>query len=543
MKPSLKARNRRRAWGAVLVGALVAAAAFFLYLGTLAPTVLAFDPPEVFDSPMLQTGAYTLGIGHPTGYPTYMMLTHLFTYLPFGDPAYRTNLASAVYATSAVGVIYCAGLLLTRRVVAAAAGALAFAVSPTFWSQATVAEVYTLNALFVALVLSVLLLWRERRRDRHLLLAAFLVGLSLTHHLTSALLIPAGLVYVFLVDKRKLRDARLLLRGVGLFLLGLTPYLYLPLRAAMEAPLNEADPSTPWRFLLLVTGGSFLLKNLRDAGGGASGPEEPSPPLQAALDALLVRLPEYWGFVSEQFPVVLLPFGALGIWYLISADRPAAALLGVPFVGSLLHGLLYGFEDFFVFLIPAYLVFGLLVAVGLAAAIRWAESAAGTFSPVLRNVLLLALPALALAAPLAGAGANYAEVDRSGDYEGRRTIEAVAQNAEPGATVLHHRSALWYMVLVEQRRRDLTLIDPFETSWVRHEDLVWPDPLDARKSAARYGTDDITGVEAARAAAKKGPVYVLDPEKAYLPGFREAGFDVVRVDENVELYELSVVCC
>ena len=29
----------------------------------------------------------------------------------------------------------------------------------------------------------------------------------------------------------------------------------------MHAPLNEADPSTPWRFLLLVTGGSFLAES------------------------------------------------------------------------------------------------------------------------------------------------------------------------------------------------------------------------------------------------------------------------------------------
>lgn len=538
MKSYLKGQDRNRARGAALVGAVVGAGAFLLYLSTLAPTVLEFEPPETFDSPMLQASAYTLGIGHPTGYPTYMILTHLFTYLPFEDPGYRTNLASAAYAVVAVGAVYGAGLLLSRRIFAAAAGALAFAVSPTFWSQATIAEVYTLNALFIALVLFVLLLWREHRRDRHLLLAAFLTGLSLTHHLTSALLLPAALLFVFLTDGRRLTDAKLLLKGAGLFLVGLTPYLYLPLRAAMEAPLNEADPSTPGRFLLLVTGGSFLLKNLRDVreGGGASGPDEPTAPPQSVLDPLLARLPDYWGFVSEQFPMVLLPFGVLGVLYLISTDRPAAALLGVPFAGSLLHGLLYGFEDFFLFLIPAYLVFGLLVAAGLATVMRWVETTA--VSPMLRNALLLSLCAVALAAPLVGAWGTYAEEDRSGDYEGRRTIEAVAENVEPGATVLHHRSALWYMVLVEERRRDLTLIDPFETSWVRYQDIVWPDPIDAAEAAARYRTGDITGVATARETAKMGPVYVLDPEKACLSEFRNAGFEVVRVGQSTGLYEL-----
>src|SRR3712207_2488461 len=117
------ARHRRR-WGAVLVGVGIAAVVSTLYVRTLAPTVLGFEPPEVFDSAMLQAAVYVLGIGHPTGYPTYMMLTHLFTYLPVGDVAYRVNLASAVYGAAAVIVVYAVGLRLGWRIVPAAAGAL-----------------------------------------------------------------------------------------------------------------------------------------------------------------------------------------------------------------------------------------------------------------------------------------------------------------------------------------------------------------------------------------------------------------------------------
>ena len=56
------------------------------------------------------------------------MLSHLFTYLPFGDCAYRSNLASAAYATLAVAAVFAAGYLLSRRVLGAAAAALAFGV-------------------------------------------------------------------------------------------------------------------------------------------------------------------------------------------------------------------------------------------------------------------------------------------------------------------------------------------------------------------------------------------------------------------------------
>ena len=203
---------------------------------------------------MLQAEASVLGIGHPSGYPTYMMLTHLFTYLPFGDEAHLTNLASAVYGAVSVALFYAISLRLSGRVVAAAAGALAFAVSATFWSQAVITEVYTLNTVFIGLIFLILLVWRDTRGDRYLLLTAFVMGLSLTHHLTSGILLPGGFAFIFLTERRKLFETRLMLKGLGLFLLGLTPYIYLPIRALMNAPLTEADPSTLGRFLLLVTG-------------------------------------------------------------------------------------------------------------------------------------------------------------------------------------------------------------------------------------------------------------------------------------------------
>src|SRR5215203_5255781 len=123
-----------RRWGAALLGGAVAIFVGILYIGTLAPTVLPYSAPDTLDPPMLQAEVSALGVGHPTG----LMLTHLFTYLPIGDPAYRVNLASAVYGVAAVLVVYLAGLRIARRAVAAAAGALAFGLSGAFWSQAVI---------------------------------------------------------------------------------------------------------------------------------------------------------------------------------------------------------------------------------------------------------------------------------------------------------------------------------------------------------------------------------------------------------------------
>ncbi|MBA3615277.1 MAG: glycosyltransferase family 117 protein [Rubrobacter sp.] len=531
MNPSSGSIGSPRRRGAALLGGAVAIFVAVLYIGTLAPTVLPYGVPDTLDSPMLQAEVSVLGVGHPTGYPTYTMLTHLFTYLPFGDPAYRVNLASAVYGVAAVLAVYLAGLRLGRRAVAAAAGALAFGLSGAFWSQAVIAEVYTLEALLVALVILFLLVWRDRRNGRYLLLCAFLVGLSLTHHLTSVLLVPGALAFVLLTEGRVFSRTGLMLKGAGLFLLGLLPLLYLPVRALMHAPLNEADPSTPWRFLLLVTGGSFLAESSekgRHCSPSSLALADPSTKVQLLVDHLL-----------GQYPLFLIVVGALAALYLLFTDRATAVLLGTLFFGCLVQAAVYlqlGIEDFYVFLIPAFLAFGLCIAAGLGALLRLAESLA--IGSTARGIILVALSALMLAVPLSGVRDDYAAHDRSGDYGGRKKIEAVAGNVEEGATVLHHRSPLWYMVLVEGRRRDLTLMDPFCTSWDRHTDVVWPDQISAAQAADRYGTDDTTGVEAARRAAESGPVYLLANDRARLEVFRDAGFDVAPVGKDPLLYEL-----
>jgi hypothetical protein len=311
------------------------------------------------------------------------------------------------------------------------------------------------------------------------------------------------------------------LKGLGLFLLGLLPFLYLPIRAMMHAPLNEADPSTPWRFLLLVTGGSFLEESSekgRHCSPSALSLADPSTKLGLLGDQLL-----------GQFSVILVLVGLFAAVFLLFRDRAAAVLLGTLFFGCLGQAFVYlqlGIEDFYVFLIPAFLTFGLFISAGLAAG-----SAIG-------RVFVLILSLAMVAVPLIGLPEAYVAHDRSGDLGGRKTIDAVADNVKPNATVLHHRSPLWYMVLVEQRRRDLTLIDPFCTSWDRRTDLVWPDEISASEAASRYGTADTTGVEAARRAAENGPVYLLANARSSLGSFREAGFDAVPVGGRGELYRL-----
>ena len=505
---------------ALFAGVGVSVFVFALYLGTLAPTVLPYDSPDLLDAAMLQMQVAVLGISHPTGYPTYLLLSHLFTYLPFGDVAYRTNLASAFWAALAVLVVYAAGLLLSRRVVAAAIGALTFGLGTALWSQAVIAEVYTLNALFVALAVLTLLLWRERRRDRYLLLSALLTGLCLTNHLTSGLLLPAAVLFVGLVDWRKLVDWRLVLKGAGLFLLGLTPYLYLPVRAWMDAPFEGNNPGNLERFWYVVSGGNLTSTFF------AFGPAE-----------LPGRVAFYWGHLLENMNPLVVMVSLAGAVVMLFTDRAGAGFFGFLFLGWLVYSLGNDIPDIQLSFVPTYLVLCLWAALGFGTLLEMAESLLAGLSRVPTGVVLGVLSAILLVLPLPGVRAKFAENDMSEAYLGRERIEAVARGAERGATVLHHRSELWYMVLVEGRRRDLTLVDPFwHNREIRYADIVWPADIDLPTTDRRYGTDDFTGVTAARKVAERGPVYVLQQEGFSPAGFYEAGYRTVRVEGA--LYEL-----
>ena len=516
--PSFLVPSRRTA--AMLVGLLVTGFALFLYLRTLAPTVLYYARPTLLDSAMFQAQLTTLGVTHPTGYPTYTMLGHLFTYLPIGDAAYRVNLFSAVLGGAAVLTLYVLALRLTGSILGAGLGALAFAVGDTFWSQAIIAEVYTLNVLFISSVLLLIVLWRDSRRERYILGACLLMGLSLTHHLTSGLLLPAAVIFVFTVDKGTFVRWGIVLKGAGLFLLGLLPYLYLPIRASTNPSMNEADPTTPARFWELVNGGQLT---------GVFGTFGP--------DLIPLRLSFFGGYMGDEFSVVLLFLAMFGAVVAVYKDRAAAAMLGFLFLTWLAYAIEYEIFDFFLYFIPPYLILALFMAYGVAAVFDVVRRLTIGSPPVLQTAVVILLFSPLLYFALSDLRSDYGKVDRSGDLEGREIIEDVAENALPDATILHHRSTLWYMVLVEERRRDLTLLSPWYPSWHRYTDLVWPDDIDRTTTNLRWSTNDYTGVGAAEEAAERNrPVYILDQPSAGPQNFYDAGWRTIKVEGS--LYEL-----
>ncbi len=109
----------------------------------------------VGDSGELVAAVHTLGIPHPSGFPLYVLLGKLWTLvLPVGSIAFRMSLFSAMCAAAACTVLLVVGRVVGLGRRAAIFGALMLGLAPSFWSQANIQRVYTLNAL--SLVVAVL---------------------------------------------------------------------------------------------------------------------------------------------------------------------------------------------------------------------------------------------------------------------------------------------------------------------------------------------------------------------------------------------------
>ncbi len=197
--------------------------------------------------------SWQLGVGHPPGAPLYQLVTHVAMLLSFGNTmlvAPLSNAVSAVCGGLTVGLLYLTIVELVSPFTfhlsprfGAAVAALCYLFCDTAWFSAVESEVYAMAMLFCALDVWVALRWRRTRNGRLLPLLALLLGLGVCVHLMTLLVVPT-LALVVLSGCKVWPLAKRLPVYAAFFLLGLTPYAIVPLRAAANPPINEGNPST-----------------------------------------------------------------------------------------------------------------------------------------------------------------------------------------------------------------------------------------------------------------------------------------------------------
>jgi hypothetical protein len=453
-----------------------------IYLLTMPHTVGRADTFE------FQVVAPQLGIAHPTGYPLYLLLGKLFTLIPLDSVAWRLNLATAVYGLLAAALIFAAGYRLTRRPAVAVLGAVVWGLTPTQWSQAIEAEVYTLHALLVAAALFVALRLLDAeaapRSDRDALLLAFLIGLGLTNHLTTVFLLPPAALALVLARRRQglffLPGWRTLLKLALACALPLLLYAYLPLR--WQAVVGE--PMGFGRFVDWVIGGRF-----QDALRWRAWLDDPTR--YAVVGRLFLN---NWGWAN-------LGLALLGLGALLAQQWRAALPLLVAWLGFTFYALNYYVPDLDVFLTAAHVVLALLWIGGLAGAINLLAAYARRLqTPLVHAALLLSVtPALLLAV------ARWPAIDRSAE-DGLTTWggAVLAQPLAAGAAILADSekiAPLYYLQQAEGVRPDLDIL-------VLPDEPAYRAELDARLAAGQavYLARFLPGLEGVYHLRAAGPL-------------------------------------
>ncbi|MCI0706540.1 MAG: DUF2723 domain-containing protein [Ignavibacteriae bacterium] len=427
----------------------------FVYSTTMSPTVSFVDAGE------LAAVAVTLGIAHPTGYPLFTLLGRCAAMIPLGaEEIIRLNFLSALLTAVTVGLFFKTSLLLFRlrlfssedrasknstgHFLAAAVGSLVLAFSSTFWSQSTVVEVYSLHIVFLVAATYCFLRGVDAQRyeggtiSRYLVLFAFVLGLGFTNHMTMLLLAPAFLYLYFSVLGWQRESLFRLLRLTPFFLLGLSAYLYLPIRSSVGPSLDWGHAADLERFLWHVSG-----KQYRSW-------------MFSSFESAEKQFQFFVNTFPAEFHYGVFAFILIGILAAVNRNGRLFVFLILAFLGCLLYAINYDIHDIESYFLLAYLAIAWFCVLGVNAVHRWISK---KFPERLGWTLLvlLLLPAVQW-------WSNNERVDQSENYLVQDYTHSILKSVEPNAFILTYQwdyffSASYYYQYVRQMRPDVVIID------------------------------------------------------------------------------------
>ncbi len=404
------------------------------YLKTLLPTVGFWDTGE------LQTIASTFDIGHPTGYPTYVLLGKIWlTVFPFGSVAWRMNLLSAVSVSLACGFFFFLIRKITKNSAISVLAGLAFGFGKPVWDMAVRAEVHSLHLLLTTLIIFVFYKIIVEKEAELLRVVSLLIGLSIGNHMLSLFFLPLlGLTVLLQI---KALNGKLLINSLLLFLLGLSVYLLLPILSLVKEPLvinYKIDNLT--NFYRHVFGSDF------------SGfmHEWTKTSFKETI------LYYYSSFKTFLPPVFLLPV-VIGLLFGLRKLSQFTILTLILFLSTLYFSLRYQnaiLERYFITSFLIILIWGF-------SSFSFIEKIIGRFSFLIFFLLIFML--------FGEIKTNYPLVDQSQNYQALTYAENTLRIVPKDSVIFSwwsYSTPLWYLTKVEKRRNDVTIVNDGPERWL-----------------------------------------------------------------------------
>jgi hypothetical protein len=445
-------------WNENIISFLLIAISFCVYLTTMCRSVGFTDSGE------LATVVCTLGIAHPTGYPLFTLLGRCWIMIPSAmEEIIRLNVFVALLTAIAVGVFFKTTLAIRRAVLvfrlrnqkrkevnehrfflASIIASFIIGFSTTIWSQSTAFEVYALHLVLVLLTLWMFVcgleeqLTEPRVISRKLFLFAFILGLSFSNHMTTILLAP-GFLWLYFRTFGFCRESYLRIFKIAIFFfLGLSVYLYLPIRSSGHPILDWGHPATVERFFWHVSGKQFRIW------------------MFSGWSVVQKQLSHYVSTFTSEFYFSAMVCIIAGLFALSKQSHRLFMFFSLLFGATVLYAVNYDIFDIDSYFLLSYLVTGFIIAYGIYFIIEWVESR--------RSWVKIICAAMFCALPVVQIIYNWERVDETKNKIPQQFVEKEFSDLEPNAIVLASQwdyfiSPSLYYQFVRHERRDVTVVD------------------------------------------------------------------------------------
>jgi hypothetical protein len=434
---------------------------FIVYVITLSRTLTYVDNGE------LTAVCVTLGIAHPTGYPLFTLLGHLWSLLPLPfSKVILMNLFVATLTAISASILFLTIQLLLGNIefskkqilsnkknkeihiikskfdlqnyqinAIAFVIALTYAFADTVWQQATSLEVYSLELLLVNLIFYFTIkAYFTKSQFKSFLILAFVFGLALTNHLTTVLLLPAILYLFFLNSNDKLsfntEQSKKLLILILFAIVPLSLYLYLPIRSAMLPPVNWGWVHRSFsKFLYHLSGKQYQVWMF-------SSPQV----IIKNLKVYMSLLPYEYAFIG----IIFIVIGLIKAW----RARGIFWVLVLMILGNVFYSLNYSIYDIDSYFLPSFIAFFIFMAIGTALLVK--------SKPISFNFIALFF--------ILNLAINFSANDQSNDKLVEEYTKNVLSSIDKNGIVI---SAQWdYFVspflfeqIVENKRPDIIILE------------------------------------------------------------------------------------
>jgi len=463
---------------------LIATLVFWAYTQTLLPGV------DLGDTGGFQAAVLWPEVSARQAYPLYFGLARPFVGVVSAvNPARGLNLFSAIWGAAAVGLLTFVGAALSGSLMSGVVAGILLAFSYTFWSQAIIAEVYTLHLAIVLACCLALYMYAARPTRARLAVFFAVYAIGFGNHLSMILLFVPFTVFLLQVtpNRRTLFSGATIALAIGFAVVGALQYWPNFMSTAHTAnggiaPFSDRvanfwfdTTKADWRDTMVL---------------GVRG------------NQLTSRVGMWWFDARQQFGIAGLVLAAIGAVRLWTISRPWATLVTLGYAINTLFAFTYNVGDTHVFYLPSHLF------AALAAGMAVAQSAGRSGGSHRARPFLQIVAVLAIAFAGWRAWDTWPAIDRHDDRRAEALVARLALGVNPQTSLLvtnvnwQLENALLYYTRWE--RRDIP--------WVRLPDVELHFPLLVRDNEAISRDLVLDRYSAREVVSAFGPLFPMQPD-------------------------------